>query len=177
MRGAPAYAYLPTDSPDRTVVFAVQWTEDADELYSDAEQWLVQTSGQVRLVITVRLVEDYFALGERSTEVTRLLMESPPDLEERLGVAEELDSGVDDNQGLVELPAISSESIGSQIGLGALQEQSMGRRQDQRMERRRWEDGWTGYEYPSPKLPNFLQYGMRTMEPSPQHPVPFQIRF
>ena len=71
----PDYAYLPKDSPYPSVVFEVGWTEDPDDLFSDAEQWLVKTGGQVQLVITVRFIEDNSPLAERRRELKNIIWE------------------------------------------------------------------------------------------------------
>ena len=60
----PDYAYQAKDFQYPTVVFEVGWTEDPNDLYSDAQQWLVKTSGQVQLVITVHFIEYNSPLAE-----------------------------------------------------------------------------------------------------------------
>ncbi|KAF8446751.1 hypothetical protein BGX38DRAFT_1270909 [Terfezia claveryi] len=71
----PDYSYLPKGARYPTVVFEVGWTEGSNDLYSDAEQWLVKTSGQVQLVITIGFIENNSPLAERRTEL-KLILES-----------------------------------------------------------------------------------------------------
>ncbi|RPB22162.1 hypothetical protein L211DRAFT_840042 [Terfezia boudieri ATCC MYA-4762] len=78
----PDYAYQPKGAPYPTVVLEVGWTEHPDELYSDAEQWLVKTSGQVQLVITVRFIEYNSPLAEHRKELMNLMSEEVDGVDE-----------------------------------------------------------------------------------------------
>jgi len=95
----PDYAYLPKGSPYPTVVFEVGWTEDPNDLFSDAEQWLVKTSGQVQLVISIRFIENNSPLAQRRAELKRLITEPAPELEGRMRVLEDLIVQIGDNPG------------------------------------------------------------------------------
>ncbi|KAF8422242.1 hypothetical protein EV426DRAFT_606669 [Tirmania nivea] len=79
----PDYAYLPKGALFPTVVFQVGWTEDPNDLYSDAEQWLIKTSGLVQLVITVHFMESNSPLAKCRSELTKFISESPPEMGSR----------------------------------------------------------------------------------------------
>lgn len=58
MTKSPGAYFLPDGAPFPSVVFEIGWRDDAEELETDAQEWLGKTSGWTRVVIIVLLEED-----------------------------------------------------------------------------------------------------------------------